>query len=522
MNRKALATKTVVASVLYYIITGLFGFIDRKVFAVYLGQEILGLNGLLVSVISMLSLLELGVAGSIGFSLYKPLEEDDRGQIKGIILLLGRFYRYIGFAVALVGTALIPLLPVLVKSSLPLSYVRAAYLLFLADTVLTYFTSYRRILLQASQRDYINKNTDIIAFALVSLLKILLIVVWKAYLLSLAVKIVFTLIANLYLYRYTGTAFPYLRDDALRGGVSEETKKLISDNVRALFVIKLSTYLVFGTDNLLLSFFVGIEAVAVYQSYTVIINLVNSLFNNVFSYIIANIGSYILSRSKEETYDLYKKIFFANFAICTYTSTALLVLLNPFIRGVWLGENYVFAAPVVVILIFNNYSRFVTQGTEAFRGAAGLYSPRPYIKYLALAEGAVNIVFSILFAKGLNMGVTGVFLGTTVSTLVSTVSLPWIVYKFLFGRPLREYWGKYFQYLLIFLACALGSLWLYTALESAHVLLNLLLGLVISAVIPIAVIAALYRKSEEWQYFYRLVMAVLQNVRQKLPGAKQR
>ena len=87
-NRKKMAVMNVFSAIMYYVANSIIGFINRKVFTVYLGSELLGLNGLVVSVISMLSLLELGVASSIGYSLYKPLEEKNYGEVKAIMYCL--------------------------------------------------------------------------------------------------------------------------------------------------------------------------------------------------------------------------------------------------------------------------------------------------------------------------------------------------------------------------------------------------------------------------------------------------
>ena len=84
-NRKAMAAKNVFSAVMYYVVNSIIGFVNRKAFSIYLGSEIMGLNGLIISVISMLSLLELGVASSIGYSLYKPLQEENYGEVKAIM-----------------------------------------------------------------------------------------------------------------------------------------------------------------------------------------------------------------------------------------------------------------------------------------------------------------------------------------------------------------------------------------------------------------------------------------------------
>lgn len=104
----------------------------------------------------MLSLLELGVASSIGYSLYKPLEEKNYGEVKAIMQLFSRLYRYIGIAVAVIGLVLIPFLPFFVRTTIDQNYVIAVYLIFLLDAVLSYFMAYRRTIIVSAQKDYIN------------------------------------------------------------------------------------------------------------------------------------------------------------------------------------------------------------------------------------------------------------------------------------------------------------------------------------------------------------------------------
>lgn len=91
----------------------------------------------------------------------------------------------------------------------------------------------------------------------------------------------------------------------------------------------------------------------------------------------------------------------------------------------------------VAVLVFNNYLRFCTQAAEAFRSATGLYSPKPFVKYIALLEGGVNLVVSVALAYFAKMGIYGIFLGTSVSTTISIASIAWINYRFLFEKKVH-------------------------------------------------------------------------------------
>ena len=191
-SRKTMAAKNVFSAVMYYVVNSIIGFVNRKVFAVYLGSEILGLNGLVVSVISMLSLLELGVASSIGYSLYKPLQEENYGEVKAIMQLFSKLYKVIGLAVAAIGLVLVPFLPYFIETTISQDYVVKIYLIFLADAVLSYFLAYRRTILVSAQKDYINKNADTVLYTITGVIQIAVICLWQNYVLSLLIKLVFT------------------------------------------------------------------------------------------------------------------------------------------------------------------------------------------------------------------------------------------------------------------------------------------------------------------------------------------
>ena len=519
-NRKKMAVMNVFSAIMYYVANSIIGFINRKVFTVYLGSELLGLNGLVVSVISMLSLLELGVASSIGYSLYKPLEEKNYGEVKAIMQLFSRLYRYIGIAVAVIGLVLIPFLPFFVKTTIDQSYVVTVYLIFLLDAVLSYFLAYRRTIIVSAQKDYINKNADTFLYIVTGILQIVIICVWKNYIASLIIKLIFTVLNNLYLYIKAGKMFPYLNDKNLHGEIEKEVKDKIVYNVKALFVIKIASYCVVGTDNILLSAFADLTAVAIYSGYTLIIGIINNLFNRSFGYITANIGNYLIGHNKEDIYQFYKKLNFLNYLITSYTSIALLVLLNEFIGKIWLGDDYIFPLAAVAVLVFNNYLRFCTQAAEAFRGAAGRYSPRPFVKYLALLEGGVNLVVSIALAYFAKLGIYGIFLGTSVSTTISIASVAWINYRFLFEKKLKLFYSRFFWYLLWAMISGAASMLLFKGLHTGYTVVNILIGLVVSFVVPFGVNFLVFGRSEEWQYFIGMMKGAVGKVTQTT-GKKQ-
>ena len=195
--RKKSALKNIVSKMIYSIVITLLSFVSRRVFVSTLGDTLLGLNGLLTSVISMLSLMELGVGNAIYFSLYEPLAENNEERIKSIMRLYQKLYRYIGLAVCIVGLCVIPFLKFLITQDIDYNYVYKIYLIFLANSVMSYFMAYRRSLYSANQKDYLINNVTTVVNIISYSLQIITMLRYQNYVVYLLIQVIATVSINL-------------------------------------------------------------------------------------------------------------------------------------------------------------------------------------------------------------------------------------------------------------------------------------------------------------------------------------
>ena len=107
--------KNIVFSEISYVVILLLQFMNRSVFIHFLPEEYLGMNGLFSNVLSFLSLAELGVGSAINFALYKPLKEGDVEALKSLMSLYRHLYKAVGVIVFILGSILMPFLPLLIK-----------------------------------------------------------------------------------------------------------------------------------------------------------------------------------------------------------------------------------------------------------------------------------------------------------------------------------------------------------------------------------------------------------------------
>ena len=92
-----------------------YGFISRTIFLNILGVTYLGLNNYLSSLVSILSLAELGIGGAMTYALYGPLAREEHAKINAFMILFKKLYRMIGIGIFIIGSILALFLPYIIK-----------------------------------------------------------------------------------------------------------------------------------------------------------------------------------------------------------------------------------------------------------------------------------------------------------------------------------------------------------------------------------------------------------------------
>ena len=112
----------------FFAIQLVLGFYSRKIFLNYLGTEVLGLNTTATNILELLNIAELGIGAAVGFSLYKPLLDNDHSKICDIVSLQGHFYRRIAIGIIVCSLCVMAAFPwIFHKITLPLWYAYASF-----------------------------------------------------------------------------------------------------------------------------------------------------------------------------------------------------------------------------------------------------------------------------------------------------------------------------------------------------------------------------------------------------------
>ena len=411
------------------VITALLSFILRKIFILYLDKTLLGVNGLYTGILSMLSMAELGIGTAFQFALYRPAAEHDTETLKAYMATYRRAYRWVAAAVAGIGLALTPFLPVIIKNPAGHSVrdLTLYYLIFLFNTVSTYFVSYKYALANAEQRNYIQTNVITLTKFATVLLQIVVLVITKNFYFFLFTDAAVQLAQKFAVSIYLDRRYPYLRERTVRPLKPEEAKS-VRDKTGSLLLHRIGDALRLQTDSLLISALIEVGLVGMVDNYLLVVGTIANFVNVIFNSLITGFGNLIATGKKEkqrQMFGVYR--FFAAYAY-GFSFVGFFVLLTPLISLLF-GTEWILPGAAVGLLLVDYYFKGERIVLSNYKTAAGVFEPD---RYLALLQGVVNLVLSVALIKP--CGLAGIYIGTVVSGLIANVTKPFIIYRACFDR----------------------------------------------------------------------------------------
>ncbi|WP_379890910.1 lipopolysaccharide biosynthesis protein [Lacticaseibacillus suilingensis] len=418
-----------------YIGRTIIGFILRSFFIHTLGSEYLGLNGLFTNVLSFLSLAELGIGTSIIYELYRPLAEHDDSAVHALLNLYRKAYDLIGLVVGIAGLCLIPVLHYFVNSNSVIPHLYSYYVLFLANSVFSYFFTYKRSLLNADQHNYITIINDFLFYLGTSGLQIMALVFFKSYYGYLLIQIGMTILSNFSISHIVSLRYRKIFS-VVAGEVSNSTKAQLKRNVIGNISSQIGSIVVFGSDNLLISSFVGLTAVGIYSNYTMITNAVKGVMQQATGSLVSSIGNLIVDVSSSHAYKIFRKYLFINSSASFFASIGVYTFINPFINY-WLGPKYLLSKTTVLLMSIYLLITMYQGSVRTFISAYGLFWQQ---RYKPVIEAIMNLVVSLILLIHFRLGIDAVLVGTISSFLfINTWFEPYLVFKFGFRRNAKEY-----------------------------------------------------------------------------------
>lgn len=492
IERTKNATRNIAAGLALKVYQMVVPFMMRTAMIHFMGVEYLGLNSLFSSILHILNLAELGVGAAMVFSMYKPIADDDTPRICALMALYRRYYRLIGLVIGVAGLVLLPFIPRLISGDIPPELnVYWLYLLNLGTTVLSYcLFAYRNCLLQAHQRLDISSKITIVISTLQFALQLLVILYVKDYYLYTIVSMVGTIVNNILTAIITKRKYPHYRPE---GRLEKDEVRVINGKIRDLFAGKLGSVILQYADTLVISAFLGLTTLAVYQNYLYIVTSVIAVVEILLASITAGLGNSFVTEGKEKNYRDMLKFTFLFLWLTGVCACCFLGMYQPFMR-IWVGEELMLGFGMVMCYAAYFFMYTLNRLASIYKDAAGLWHQD---RYRALVTGAINLTLNLLTVR--TWGLYGVLLSTVIS--MAAVGIPWQLqnlFTVVFPGEMKGYYRLLAR--MVFLTLISGALvCLICSLIQLSPWLQLLLCALVSVIVPNVLFLLALRRHEQFR-----------------------
>lgn len=510
-SRKESSIRNLVFGVGYQCLNLILAFLCRTLLIHKLGSEILGINSLYSNILTLLSLAELGISNVMLFKLYKPISDGDEEKVSAYINYYRKIYNIIALVILVVGLAFVPLLQFIVSGDIGIakSDLVVYYLIFLFNTVSSYFIVYKQTLINANQQYYVLKLFNMGSLLVQSALKITFLLIYPNYKIYLIIECVCNLVNNIALNFHANKKYPLLKNKTAI--LDDGSKKSLIGDVKDTFLYKLGGVLISNTDSIIISVVLSTVLVGYMSNYNLVISALNGFISIITSAIFASVGNLAVENNAEKSNKIFNVVISIYHFIGAVCGICMLCLFNDFIL-MWLNTpNYLLDKWTVFALSFNFY--FMTSITPIyiFRENYGLFKKA---KYYLLAAAAVNLVTSVVLAHFI--GLVGVVVGTIVCRLVTTfIFEPRYLFKTVFKKSSLSYFGRqllmFSVTIIAFIICYLVCGWINIGIG----LWQFLVKAIICCCIVLSVFVICFFKTSEFKYIIGLMKDTLKRFKTK-------
>lgn len=422
---------TIVGNNITQVFTIFARFLDRTIFIYCLGKDYLGLNGLFTSILSVLSLTELGIGTAIVFYMYSPIADNDIEKLKVYVSFYKKCYIAVGSLIFIVGLGLLPFLPNLVNFDTDIDLnIYVIYVMYLLNTCCSYwFFSYVQTVIIAHQKQYLLAKYDIGFIVFNSAVSGAILYIFKNYYLYYVVQIGITLIKGFTIKFKCFRLYPWLKDRCSKQLERDEKRRLYRD-IYSIMLTKISSTLGNSFDNLIVSSFVSTTMVGVISNYTMVQTAITNLIHQMINSFSASVGNLVTEGDIKKELKIFNQLDMINY-YCMYFTTVCLSALLPYFIKIWLGNGFEIPIIVLLCITINNYICNTLYATWVFKDAKGLFV---YGRYIQLVSGIANLALSIFLAK--IFGIVGVYFASLATNL--TIAVPpftYYLYKYGFKEP---------------------------------------------------------------------------------------
>lgn len=462
LDVKKNAKRNIATGIVNKLVLLVLPFFSRTIINYTLGSNFLGLNSLFSSLLTVLSLSELGFSSAMVYHMYKPIAENDKETLNALLNLYRRVYTCIGLVISLLGLLIIPFLRIIIKEDCPANInIYVVYLIQLFNTAISYFMyGYKQSLLVAYQRDDIYQIVNLLTQITLQSCQITFLIFTRNYYYYVLCLPVCTIVNNLCIAYFTNKLYPELRG---AGKLNEDTLRSIKKLVAGSFIQKTCDTTRNSLDSICISAFISLVITGMYNNYYLIFNGVNLLLVTLSGSIMGGIGNHVATKSKEENFLELKKLDLLYMFVSGWCAVCLLCLAQTFME-IWMGKNMLLPVSSLISMCIYFYVLKLGDMRSLYYAATGIWWE---MRYRSIVETISNVILN--FVLGKMYGLNGIIWATTISLLL--FNFPWgthIVFKHYFGtKKIPQYYWYHIKCAVITLVVCIVT---YNVTNRIHIL----------------------------------------------------
>lgn len=443
----------IVTSLVIYTLNVLITFFSRGEFLDALGPEVLGLRYTIGNFFSLTALAELGLGTVVGFSLYKPLVDNNREEICDIISLQGWVYRKLAMFVLIAALLFCAASPFMFRDfQSPTWYIYASTFVLALGSMSSYLIGFHSVILYADQKGYkLSLRTSWVGYAKNILQLLVLLYVPNPYPYYLAVELLMTLLVVYIIEYVVRREYPWLKIEPSRGRTLYPKYERIVTKVKQIVAHKVAGVVLINLSPLLMTAFSSLVMIGLYDNYMNLARNLSAIMLAVFGSLGAGIGTLVAEQDFDRIirfFDEYRAVvYFCSVLICF----ALYNLSHAFI-SLWIGDQYLISDGLLALITLYTYISVSRTSRDSFILAYGLVSDT----WAAILEAALNVGLGLLL--GYFWGMIGVLIGVLISLVIVPVIWRSIyLYRQAFGLSPWLYWRNEFKYWLLSFVFIVGG-----------------------------------------------------------------
>lgn len=421
-----------ISPLIYQATTIICGFILPRLILDHFGTEVNGLVNSITQFLGIIAFLELGVGAVVQSSLYKPLSDNDDIAVSKVITSADKFFRRLGYVLAIYVIAMLFYYPYLVKQNFSFTFTATLIIAISIRSFAQYFFGIvNRLLLLADQKAYIQYIAQTLA-VITNTLGCYILIAFDC-----SVQVVYGMTSVIFFLQPLAIHLYIKKHYALNRKIHYDVEPIkqkwngIAQHIAAVILT--------GSDTVILTVFSSLVNVSIYTVYYLPMSGSRLIIMSMISGIMALIGNLW---AKQDLKELRKVFAWTEWLIHTGTTfifTLTAILIVPFVQVYTYGvsdANYI--QPLFgVLLVVANSGHCLRLPYNIMILAAGHYKQTQHNYVIA---AVMNIAISIIAVK--QFGLIGVTLGTLAAMVYQTVWMAWYNSKNFIQWPMRNFFKQ--------------------------------------------------------------------------------